>query len=36
MQVLQGGNIAKCNLIIMDGTITWLAKKTNKEFGKLM
>ncbi len=31
--VLQGNNITKCNLRIMDVSIAWLAKKTNNFFG---
>ncbi len=29
MQVLQGDNVAKCNLTIMNVNIAWLVKKTN-------
>jgi hypothetical protein len=36
MWVLQGNNVAKYNLTIMDANITWLTQKTNKFFGKLM
>jgi len=36
MWVLQGNNVTKCNLTIMDANITWLAKKTNENFGRLM
>jgi hypothetical protein len=36
MWVLQGDNVAKCNFTIMNANITWLVKKTNGKFGKLM
>jgi hypothetical protein len=32
MWVLQGNNVTKYNLTIMDANITWLTKKTNNFF----
>jgi hypothetical protein len=31
-----GDYVTKCNLTIMDLNITWLAKKVNENFGRLM
>jgi hypothetical protein len=36
MWVLQGNNVTKCSLTIMDANIAWVAKKINKIFGRLM
>ncbi len=38
IRVLQGNNVTKYNLTIMDANITWLVKKKqkNKKIGKLM
>ncbi len=36
MWVLQGDNVTKCSLIIMDVDIAWLVKKTNENFGRLV
>ncbi len=33
MQALQGGNVAKCSLTIMDENIAWLTKKANENLG---
>jgi hypothetical protein len=33
MQELQGGNVAKCNLTIVDASIAWLANKPMKNLG---
>ncbi len=34
--VLQGNNVTKCSITIMDVNIAWVAKKINKNFGRLM
>jgi hypothetical protein len=36
MWVLQGDNVTKCSLIIIDVDIAWLVKKTNEIFWRLV
>jgi hypothetical protein len=36
MWVLWDNYVTKCSLTIMDVNITWLAKKINEKFGRLM